>query len=310
MDFNEDVGVGRAGLLNFHLHKTLTNGWKLEPTWKFDPETLQTFTTDPIHEGGLGNSCGNVWSSPTVDRARNLVVLVTGNCDKPPVAPGDGEAITGIALDTGTLKWRHQPRPADNGLDLDFGATPNLLANGNVGAGGKDGLYYSIPEGGDGTPNWTSRVANASDLGGMIGSTALGKVNGAPAVFASTALPFSTRDPRTSFEETLRNPGLATGLHAIDATTGKKLWDAPTGPAYGAAVYSGGVVFVPDTFTFTLQAFDANTGVPLWAFPMQGPPASPPAIVGASLYVGSGIAFGPPLDSIGAIWGFQTDVPL
>jgi polyvinyl alcohol dehydrogenase (cytochrome) len=307
MDFNEDVGVGRAGVISFHLKNT-PDGWKLTPQWKFDPETLLTYTADPLHEGGKGNSCGNVWSSPSVDVARNMVVFGVGNCDVMPNPPelGSGESIDAISLTTGAFLWRHQPRPGDNGLDLDFGATPNMLPTGNVGEGGKDGIYYSIPAAGNGTPQWTSKVSTGSDIGGMIGSSAVGQANGKPAVFASSAIPISTRDPQTSFEDILSDPGLATGLHAIDATTGQKLWDAPTGPAYGAAVYSGGVVFVPDTFTFTVQAFDANTGVPLWAFPMQGPPASPPAIVGNSLYLGSGISFGDPLNSVGAIWGFQT----
>jgi len=140
----------------------------------------------------------------------------------------------------------------------------------------------------------------------MIGSTAVGKVNGQAAVFASSALPISTRDPQTSFQDIANDPRRVGGLHAIDAATGKKLWDAPTGFAYGAAIYAGGVVFVPDTFTFTMQAWDADTGVPLWSFPTQGPPASPPAVVGNSIYFGSGVDFGAPLNSIGSVWGFQT----
>jgi outer membrane protein assembly factor BamB len=48
------------------------------------------------------------------------------------------------------------------------------------------------------------------------------------------------------------------------------------------------VVFVPDTFTDTIQALDACTGVPLWSFPLIGPPASAPAVVGNNVYVGSG----------------------
>ena len=136
----------------------------------------------------------------------------------------------------------------------------------------------------------------------MIGSTAVGKSKGQHAVFASSAFPFSTRDPQTSFQDILQNPGLATGLHAIDATTGEKLWDAATGPAYGAAVYAGGVVFVPDTFTFTMQAFDASTGHQVWASPTGGPPSSPPSIVGNSVYFGSGTD----VDGVGGIWGFST----
>lgn len=307
MDFNEDQGVGRAGVLKFSLNGNGSQGWRLTPLWKYDPETHQTYTTDPLHTGGAGDGCGNVWASPTVDVTRNLVFFGLGNCDVTtnPVT----ESVNAITLDTGTLVWSYEPRPDPNQtdpLDLDFGATPNLLPNNRVGEGGKDGVFYSFDR--SGALNYASQVANASDLGGMIGSTAVGKANGKAAVFASSALPVSTRETQGSFDQISQDPQRAGGLHAIDAATGQKLWDAPTGPAYGAAVYAGGVVFVPDTFTFTMQAWDADTGVPLWSFPMQGPPASPPAVVGNSLYFGSGIDFSgaPGLGQVGAVWGFQT----
>jgi outer membrane protein assembly factor BamB len=51
-----------------------------------------------------------------------------------------------------------------------------------------------------------------------------------------------------------------------------------------------------------MQAFDASTGHPVWTFPMGGPPSSPPAIVGNSLYAGTGTD----VDGIGGIWGFST----
>ena len=306
MDFNEDRNVGRAGVLNFTLSHN-ANGWQLTPVWKYDPETHLTYTSDPLHAGGLGDGCGNVWSSPMVDAATNLVVFGIGNCDVP--AAGVTESVNGIALDTGVLRWSYEPRPDPNqadSLDLDFGATPNLLPSGRVGEGGKDGVYYSFGE--DGTLNFAAPVATGSDIGGMIGSTALGKANGKAAVFASSAFPFHTGQPDVSLQENLQNPGHATGLHAIDAATGQKLWDAPAAPAYGAAVYSGGVVFLPDTFSFSMQAYDANTGVPVWVFPLGQAPASPPAVTGNSIYFGSGVSEAglPVLGSIGSIWGFQT----
>src|SRR5207302_1831507 len=192
MDFNEAQGVGRAGLLNFTLAKA-ARGWQLTPVWKYDPETHQTYTIDPLHAGGTGDGCGNVWSSPTIDTAANLVVFGLGNCDVPSAVVT--ESVNGVALDSGALRWSYEPRPDPNQadpLDLDFGATPNLLPNGRVGEGGKDGVYYSFNE--SGGLNWTSQVANGSDIGGMIGSTALGKASGKPAIFASSAFPISTRD--------------------------------------------------------------------------------------------------------------------
>jgi hypothetical protein len=305
MDFNEQDKVGQAGLLAFALQPGTS--WQLTPLWKYDPETRQTYTSDPIHTGGStgGKACGDVWSSPMV--TGNLVVFGVGNCDfdnvgDPPVT----ESVSAVALDSGARQWEYQPRnPTDAAAwDLDYGATPNLLPGGNVGEGGKDGTYRSFTQGG--SLNWSSHLSTGADIGGMIGSTALGQANGKPAIFASTAIPFSTRTPDQSLQENATSPNHATGLHAIDATTGAKLWDAPAGPAYGAAVYAGGVVLIPDTFSFNLQAYDANTGAPLWTWPMGGPPASPPAVAGNSVYAGTGVSFGDPLNEIGAIWGFQT----
>jgi polyvinyl alcohol dehydrogenase (cytochrome) len=300
MDFNEAQGVGRAGVIEF----ALGGDGSLTPLWKYDPETNQTYTGPGLlTAGGAGQGCGNVWSSPAVDGARNTVTFGIGNCDVP--SAGVAEATIAITLDTGTQLWRNQPRDPTTAapLDLDFGATPNELPGGRVGEGGKDGLYYAFDQAtGAGSAGFPSKVSTASDIGGMIGSTAVGKALGQKAVFASSAFPVSTRDSQTSLQDIAQNPGLATGLHAIDASTGQKLWDAPTGPAYGAAVYAGGVVFVPDTFTNTMQGFDASTGHPVWAFSMVAPPSSPPAIVGNSLYAGSGTD----VDGVGAIWGFST----
>jgi polyvinyl alcohol dehydrogenase (cytochrome) len=322
MDFNEDAGVGRAGVLSFKL-QFVQGQWKLTPEWKFDPETLQTYTksatVNPITAGGTGTGCGNVWSSPTVDRTSGLVFFGVGNCDivPDPLEAGDGEAIVAVHLNDGTLAWRYAPRAADNDLDLDFGATPNLLPGGRVGEGGKDGFYYGLPRTSAttaATPDWSSHVSTASDIGGIIGSTAVGEVKGRQAVFATSAVPFSTRDPEGTFadafisEEGPGNPAHVLALHAIDALTGENLWDAPIPlPSYSAATYANGVVFIGDTFGSSVQAYNADTGLPLWAFPVNGAPSSGVTIVGDSIYLGSGTAAGgiPFLDQVGGIWSFQ-----
>ena len=314
MDYNETSNVGEAGLLGFNLQGGGGN-WHLTPLWKYDPETRQTYTTDPLHFGGAtsGHACGDVWSSPTM--IGDLAVFGVGNCDYDNVgSPPVTESVTAVRVDDGSLAWSYQPRPPGpaSKLDLDFGATPNVLPSGNIGEGGKDGVYYSFNPAQasvlDPQPTFKAPVSTASDIGGMIGSPAVGKANGNPAVFATTAIPVHTGQPQVSLQNDLQNPGQATGLHAIDAKTGKKLWDAPAAPAYGAASYAGGVVFVPDTFTFSMQAYDADTGVLLWTFPLGEAPASPAAVVGNSIYFGSGIVEAglPVLGSIGGIWGFTT----
>jgi hypothetical protein len=62
------------------------------------------------------------------------------------------------------------------------------------------------------------------------------------------------------------------------------------------------VVYVPDTTNFSMIAFDADTGAVLRVQPTGGPPSSPVAISGNSLYMGEGTF----VDGVGGVWGFQT----
>src|SRR5207244_5194085 len=114
------------------------------------------------------------------------------------------------------------------------------------------------------TPVWSVQAATASSIGGFIGSTAVGKLgamhDGHPAVFAASAVPVSPNDPKGSLTNDATNPNQAFGLHAIDTRTHWVVWDAPIAPAFGAAGYDNGVVFVPDTVSDSLIAVDADTG--------------------------------------------------
>jgi outer membrane protein assembly factor BamB len=110
------------------------------------------------------------------------------------------------------------------------------------------------------------------------------------------------------------NPTRAVSLHALDAATGAVVWQAPSLPTYAAATYAGGVVFAPSTVGFSADAYDADTGVPLWSFPMGGAAASGMAIVGASVFVGAGLAFEseggaemPP--QMNGVWSFGLPLP-
>ncbi len=315
-DVNEHDPAGPAGLYDL----TLGPDGSLTPKWMFDPETGATVAGLPPVQAAPGaeHGCGDVWSSPTI--AAGLVVFGTGNCDHPDEVQSSTvklvESTFALHLGNGSLAWQatpHAPYTCDaqgncSGLDLDFGATPNALRSAAgtavVGEGGKDGVYYAYNS--DGSLSWKAQAATASDIGGMIGSTAVGQLGALhgnhPAVFAASAIPVSTADTQGSLQSDGQNPNQAFGVHAIDAVTHQVVWDAPSGPAYGAAVYDNGVVFVPDTFSDSLLALDADTGAVLRSQPLNAPPASPVAISGNSLYVGAGTD----VDGVGGVWGFQT----
>jgi outer membrane protein assembly factor BamB len=251
------------------------------------------------------------------------VVFGVGNC----TFNNLGEAIIGVNLSDGQQRFRYAPRepmdPTAGDPDVDFGATPNLLPGGLVGEGGKDGHYYALdPDtiGATGEPAWNANAAMNSDLGGMIGSTAVGQARGGPAVFASSGIPVNTREEYTfssisqAIEQIAEGGSNATvrippgGIHAIDATTGKVLWDAPAPPAYGGVVHVNGVVFLPATFGFSIQAYHADTGALLWEYPLvstTGPlaPASPVTTVGNSIFFGAGMLLADP--NAGGVWAMS-----
>jgi polyvinyl alcohol dehydrogenase (cytochrome) len=287
----------------------------LTPLWQFDPETLSPTTSGlaPLETTPTDHGCSDVWSSPTVDVTTGTVVFGIGNCNHP-TGPTQDESTIAVDLTTGALKWQAEPIPYTAQEDLDFGATPNLLDGGLVGEGGKDGVYYGYPLASGPPATWQATVATPSGIGGIIGSTAVGQVHTTEgphqAVFADTAIPVAQGNPQASITTDATNPTQAMGVHAIDAVTGKVLWNAPVGPSFGAAVYDHGVVFTPDTTNDSLIAFDADTGIPLRVVPLDAPPSSPVAISGDWVYEGAGTTeSSPPLSELaglGGIWGLQT----
>jgi len=281
MDYNEG-GPGRAGMLRLTLTPSSSGPWTLTPEWKFDPEALTAYTTNVFSAGGPGQGCGNTWSSPTVDVQAGLVYFDISNCDTVRYKDHSlygGETVFAIDQTTGALAWCFSPRPV-NDRDLDFGATPNLLPGGAVGAGGKDGTYYAFSRAAARPPDtavatacrgasaqprhFATQVATPSSTGGIIGTPALGVVRNPligvhDAVFATNAIP----SPSASVAKT---PQYLTTLHAIDAHTGVVLWNAPNVfPAYSGPVYANGLLFVPDTFGMNFTIYNDHTGVPVFA---------------------------------------------
>lgn len=338
MDVHNDEHVGRTGVLLVTLSKQ-SNGWSLEPQWKFDPESRQTYTGAGLltQGSGTGNGCGGVWSSPAVDTANDFVFFGTSSCSVDGVT--SGESMWGIRLSTGNFVWTYAPHLApwpSERWDDDFGASPNLLPYNLVGDGSKDGVYYALDRA-TGRLRWRTQAGEAGHVqtdfavGGMIGSAAVGWSGGEPTIFATTAISTPLRAPLDQtpgdLDPTLADdPGRMFSIHAIRVRDGAILWRSPLSRAsYGAASYANGVVFVPSTFDFSMKAFDAETGVPLWEAPVVGAPSATPIPVGDNLIVAAGTrttdleykAFGvdplavyasligpSPLSPLSGVWGF------
>ena len=298
LDVHNNRDVGRTGLVEVALTK---HGF--EPRWKFDPEGPSTYAgADQLTAGsGTGNGCASVWSSPAVDAGRNLVFFGTGSCSTEGVTAG--ESMWAVDLRTGALRWVYHPPRSTTRYDDDFGASPNILPGGLVGNGSKDGWYYAVAEepaaDGSAALAWSSHVGESGHLmtgfavGGVIGTPAVGKVGAEDAVFVTTAISTPIGEPLDdggSLDASLlEDPGRLLSLSAIRVRDGAVLWRAPLArQSYGAPTYANGVVLVPSTFGFSLQAYDASTGVLLTSIPLAGAPSSAPTIVGDRVFIGAG----------------------
>ncbi|MDB5451990.1 MAG: putative quinoprotein decanol dehydrogenase, partial [Caulobacteraceae bacterium] len=146
----------------------------------------------PIRKNSAGTQLqgpagGAIWSAPTIDPKRGLVLVATG--DSYIDAPTTGaDAIIAYDIKTGKEKWRNQVTENDDfivgctrvqkpincsakpGPDYDFGSPPIVmkLKNGKdvVISGQKSGIVYGMdPD--TGKLLWKTQVGNGSSLGGV-----------------------------------------------------------------------------------------------------------------------------------------------
>jgi len=239
------------------------------------------------------NTCGNVWSSATIDVERRLLYTASSNCDTDsdpgtplpgPIMPPYDEAVFALRTDNGEPAWRWRPREVDP-EDLSFGALPNLFeiefagaTRQVIGVGNKDGNYYVLDR--DGTnevtgsiePYWSRKVVPGGSIGGLIASAAVGEGK----VLFSTAIGLDISAPQLP------------AAWGLDAASGGVLWSSSdAGPSFSAASAVPGVVFMGST-AGTLFAYDSDTGAELVRLSARGTLGSAATIVDGSVYVGSG----------------------
>lgn len=236
--------------------------------WRWDPE-----------EGRPAGGCGSLWGSPSVDVDARLVVIGTGSCFEQETWNRASEAIVGVDLDSGELRWTFQPRTEISKQDWDFAGAPNLFEiDGRTvaGLGSKDGYYYVVDRT-DGELVWEAEaVKQVADedgfaFGGFIGATAAAPdAEGRLVVAGGTAV------------------GDCPCQHAFDAATGEAIWQSPeAGGTYGASAAAGGLVFTAG-IDQTLRAYDLASGEVRWKQTLPSLSASGPAIAGDLLVIGFG----------------------
>jgi polyvinyl alcohol dehydrogenase (cytochrome) len=245
----------------------------------------------------LGPSGAGVWASATVDAARNLLYVPTGdNYSDPPTAFSD--ALLALDLDTGRLAWSKQLTKGDayntacnqkgaqcpdsNGPDHDLGASPVLIGH-TLLLGQKSGVMTTIDLDKKGEIVWQTRVGAGGPLGGIQwGPATDGKLVYVPVSDVGT-----------------KQPG---GISALRVDTGAIVWQTPDPAPHSAAVTAiPGVVF-SGSLDAHMRAYNAESGKVIWDFnaSQEFPTingikakggafdAAGPAVAGGMLFVGSG----------------------
>jgi polyvinyl alcohol dehydrogenase (cytochrome) len=261
---------------------------------KGDPTTLN------------GPAGAAVWNAPTVDPARGVLYVGTGN-DYTDIDAPTTDSILAIGLAGGQLRWTRQLAAHDHwdagcslggacpvhaGEDADFASSTILvrLRSGRevLVAGQKSGIVYGLDPTARGRVLWRTRVGAGGVFGGIEwGMAAIGSTVYVP---ISDSMPTHPADaPR---------PGLA----AVDAATGKVLWWAPAprpicdwGPDDCRAALSQAVTAIDDVvFAGSqdghLRAYDARDGHVIWDFDTA---RRVPAVNAESAHGGSLDAGGP-----------------
>lgn len=219
-----------------------------------------------------------IWSAPTVDVARGLVYVSTGNAYAEP-APATANAILAIDGSSGALMWSTQltpddawiggcPPDSDNpncpddiGPDFDFSASPVLS---RTAAGRellvipqKSGLVYALDPARGGELVWQYRAGPGSAIGGVWGA-AVAEGNAYVAV--------------GGYQSEERG-----GVHAIDLASGERRWFTPpeallcmAGPGCSAS-QSAAVTAIPGAVLSGsadggMRAYAADSGQVLWRF--------------------------------------------
>jgi polyvinyl alcohol dehydrogenase (cytochrome) len=225
-----------------------------------------------------GPAGGGIWGAPTIDPARRVVYVTTGNNYSGP-ATNTTDAVIAMDMDTGKQRWVYQPtpndvwtggcrpeNPADSncpeklGPDHDFSMSP-LLTKGPNGRDvvivlQKSGMAYALDPDKGGALVWQYKASDGSGLGGQWGIAA-----------DDTRVYFGVNGPRNA----------QGGMRATTIDDGKEVWSTPAadklcGTARGCSSAQGAALTAISGIVFSgsmdggVRAYSAKDGAIVWQF--------------------------------------------
>ena len=232
------------------------------------PDPPRPTTKNAIGTQRHGPSGAAVWSAPTIDDRQETVYIATGDNYSEP-ATQTSDSVIAIHRKTGQIRWTRQLTTGDIfvvncancGPDFDLGQSPILVTLQNnkraLVIGQKSGVAHALDPDAEGRILWQTRLSPGGKLGGIQWGSAAANNNMYVAVSDYGA-------------------PTAGGLHALQLTTGEKLWSAPPipcqpakprcSPAQSAAITAiPGAVF-SGSLDGHLRAYDTTNGKVIWDF--------------------------------------------
>ena len=225
------------------------------------------------------------------------------------------DSVLSLNLKTGKINWGRKVQgydawtlaclfqasgvgwcPSPEGNDYDFGAAPNLFTTRSpagkpetlLGDGQKSGVYWAFNPS-TGRLVWDTLVGPGSADGGALWGTATDGTRIYVAEGNSSNTQFTLRGSGAEAGETCKGGAWS----ALNPATGRILWqtcDPADATDTAALSVADGVVYAGSlarTGT-NMYVLNAATGAILWSFASGGSVAAGPAIVGGSVYWGSG----------------------
>lgn len=225
-----------------------------------------------------------VWSRPTIDTARQVLYVGTGENYTRPTS-GMSDAIIAMSLDNGEIQWVYQAIPKDawngacsipnhpncpdeTGPDADFGAPPMLLKSGDrdiLVAGQKSGMVYALDPDHKGAVIWQKLVGR----GGIMGGVHWGMAADGDRLY----IPINDRGTYPLHEDKQPSPG----VHSIQASNGEAIWSTiekdrcgdvnwSCGPGISGAITATTELVFAGALDGMFRAYDSKSGRELWSF--------------------------------------------
>ncbi len=265
----------------------VADGAELWRHYTIPAEPRQTGTTS-VGTAILSPSGAPVWSSPAVDRKRNVIYFGSGENYSTP-ADDNSDAIIAVDMTTGERVWHRQSTegdawnvacmmadnpncPPERGPDFDHGSSMILATLPDGGdvltVGHKDGTIYVLDPDEAGNLLWAVRVGRGSIQGGVHFGMAL----------EDTILYAPINDMNDTRNGDFLDPDLARpGVHAIDLVEGTVAWqhvqDDLCGddrefcdPGVSAAITAAPGVVYAGHLDGVVRAYAQADGEVLWSY--------------------------------------------